>query len=139
MPRKAMPVVERFMAFVDDTGACWEWRGYRHPTGYGYFGYGRRADGHMRNARAHRVSYELFVGPIPEGLSIDHLCDNPGCVNPEHLRAVTITVNQSRQRRPNREKTHCKRNHELNEANTYVRANGSRRCRVCHREARAAA
>ncbi|WP_414713994.1 HNH endonuclease signature motif containing protein [Scandinavium sp.] len=92
-----------------------------------------------RVAKAYRVSYELFVGPVPEGLELDHLCRNKLCVNPKHLEAVTSkentmrgnnqTVAQSRQ-------THCLRGHELTRDNLYtieLNKYGKRRCIKCCR------
>jgi hypothetical protein len=64
-------------------GQCWEWLGPKD-----WHGYGRHS-----NFVAHRIAYELAVGPIPLGLVIDHLCRNPSCVNPEHLEPVTNKVN----------------------------------------------
>lgn len=67
---------------------CWEWTGMRDPKGYGYVtvpGKGSR--------RAHRVSYEEFVGPIPPGLCVMHACDNPPCINPSHLSVGTTRDN----------------------------------------------
>lgn len=80
------PVLERLMGLVIKTGTgCWEWQGYR-IRGYGTFHYGGPK-------MAHRVAYELLVGPIPEGLQLDHLCRNPPCVNPAHLEPVTPREN----------------------------------------------
>lgn len=62
---------------------CWEWTGVLEPTGYG------RMSVNGRNVMAHRICYELHVGPIPDGLFLDHLCHNRRCVNPEHLEPVT--------------------------------------------------
>lgn len=78
---------------------------------------------------AHRLSYTLAYGSIPEGLVIDHLCRTPVCVRPDHLEAVT---QQENMRRGPGAKTHCKRGHEFNEVNTYVRKDtGARFCRPC--------
>ena len=81
------PAEERFWSKVEKTEGCWNWTKGTHPTGYGMFSF------QGRNRYAHRYSYALANGPIPEGLSIDHICHNPGCVRPDHLRAVTHKQN----------------------------------------------
>lgn len=85
---KVLPI-QRFVAKVDFNGrdGCWEWTGATDPTGYGRF----FVDGTMQYA--HRWSYETFVGPIPAGLDIDHLCRVRRCVCPGHLEAVTRREN----------------------------------------------
>lgn len=82
------PLAIRIWRFVDKTDGCWIWTGARNPQGYGQV----RLDS-QRKGPAHRAMYELLVGPIPEGLVIDHLCSNPPCVNPDHLEPVTQRVN----------------------------------------------
>lgn len=120
----------RFMAKVElaSTG-CWMWRG-AISAGYGQFHYRGRKDG------AHRVSYLLFVGEIPEGLTIDHIvCDNPLCVAPHHLRLATQAENNARRVvPPRRPSPRCNHGHEFTFENTAYRPNGSRRCRACTRE-----
>lgn len=74
-----------------DLGPCWVWTAARHGKGYGMFSVDRK-----RKVRAHRFAYEMMVGPIPEGLDLDHLCRNRACVNPEHLEPVTRSVNLKR-------------------------------------------
>lgn len=122
---------DRFWEKVEKAGPdeCWGWTAATYHNGYGSFWNGQRT------MRAHRFAYERLVGPIPEGLQIDHLCRNPACVNPGHLEPVTrrenilrgegITAQQAR-------KTHCVHGHPFDEENTYVHPRG-RTCRACNR------
>ena len=82
--RRTRPVIDRLRNFVrmEPTG-CWVWVGYCKPKGYPH------VTVNHRNILGHRVAYELFVGPIPSGAEIDHLCRNRLCINPAHLEAVT--------------------------------------------------
>lgn len=113
---------------------CWLWTGPENGTGYGRPFY----DG--RRVYAHRLIYELLVGPIPEGLQLDHLCRNRGCVSPWHLEPVTCQENLRRGRHFEREKTQCPSGHPYDEVNTYYRrSNPNKRCcRACNRIAQAA-
>lgn len=115
---------------------CWLWTGARNDNGYGYF-YGRA----HRSHGAHRYSWMLYRGPIPDGMVIDHLCHVRACVNPDHLRVVSQKANALENSdcvsALNAKKTHCPRGHEYTEANTYHRANAPgayRACRACGRE-----
>jgi hypothetical protein len=128
---------EWFWSRVSKTDTCWIWTGWVSPYGYGRL----RFEG--RNQLAHRVSYILTHGPIPDGLTIDHLCYVKTCVNPAHLEAVTAAVNYARavahgrvstNGDNNRRKTHCPRNHPYDEKNTHVDKRGSRICRACRRD-----
>lgn len=120
-------VAERFFAKVNKTGHCWIWTA--SPTQcYGQF----YVNG--RQVKAHRWAYELLVGPIPDGLSLDHLCRTPKCVRPDHLEPVSHKTNVLRGAAPtalNAIKTHCPQGHPYDEANTYIDARGRRGCRVC--------
>ena len=121
----------RFWAKVEKTDGCWLWLGTRDRDGYGSFR-GSRSD---EKVRAHRWSYERYVGPIPDGLTIDHLCRNPSCVNPEHMEPVTKGENTLRGNGAparNARKTHCNRGHPFDEANTRI-WKGKRACRECGR------
>src|ERR1700751_234362 len=102
-----MTLTERFEKFFSRGPGCWEWHGYVSKRGYGFF----HAFGRPRPA--HRVAYEIYVGEIPGGLDLDHLCRNRSCVNPAHLQPVTRQINILRGIVPfiggnnNRIKTHC--------------------------------
>ncbi len=115
-------------------GPCWLWTGWQ-TRGYGIF-YER---GTQREVVATRWCYERFVGPISDGLHLDHLCRVPVCVNFAHLEPVTCWENVHRGNQPammaamRRNRTHCRHGHELTDENVRV-DKGYRRCRTCQRE-----
>ena len=126
---------------------CWIWTGSIDRDGYGYLSHGGKS-----TTGAHRVLYEMHNGPIPEGLTIDHLCEIRPCVNPEHLEAVTFDENQRRRRKvfigPTATKEQlrlargiCRNGHDMKIVGTLARKrpNGKveKRCRACQHETQA--
>lgn len=92
-------IVERFWSKVNKTDTCWLWVGAKQTSGYGRFWDGERNDG------AHRFSYRLNTGEIPEGKAILHTCDNPCCVNPYHLKVGTQKENMQDMYEKNRNRS----------------------------------
>lgn len=135
-------IEERFWAKVRMAGPdeCWEWTGARKRSGYGSFCSGAK-DGNGRGVvvGAHRWAYESLRAEIPDGLHIDHLCRNPGCVNPWHMEPVTAAENTRRSDAAKRSAEAaasartCKRGHEWTPENTKIQWNGNRECRACSR------
>lgn len=127
------PLRERLLAkaIINWETGCWEWSAHRQSNGYGKI---REAGQGSKKLFVHRVSYEMFVGPIPAGFQIDHLCRVRHCLNPAHLEAVTPRVNTLRGETitaVNAAKTHCPQGHEYTPENTYMAADGKRSCRGC--------
>lgn len=113
------------------TTPCWIWTAAK-IKGYGTFGTSK--NGVRTRWRAHRLTYELFVGPIPEGFELDHLCRHRSCCNPAHLESVTRQVNQLRGYSVsgiNARKTHCYKGHPLSGDNLLTGHKGERMCRQC--------
>ena len=119
---------------------CWLWTGGMQNMGYGVITNGRGS-----KKLAHRFSWELHNGPIPEGLHVLHRCDTPLCVNPHHLFTGTAKDNiddavakgrrlphWAYEARVKKARTHCPHGHEFSVENTYIQSDGGRRCRKCH-------
>lgn len=98
------------IGYVICESGCWEWVGAKSGVGYGTVTVG---GSHTKSA--HRWMYEQVKGPIPDGMTLDHLCRKRDCVNPDHLEVVTMTENVLRGDGPtarNARKTHCARGHQ---------------------------
>lgn len=131
------PLIDRLlskMSPVPECG-CWIWLGSLNNKGYGQISLGGRRRG---CGLAHRVSYTLLVGDIPEGLTIDHLCRVKSCINPAHMETVPGRENHRRglpqmiaaaQKRV-ASKTHCKRGHKYTLETTGLQPSG-RFCKLC--------
>lgn len=109
---------------VFDGLECWEWTGQVNESRYG------RITRDKKHYKVHRLAWVELFGEIPEGLSIDHLCQNTVCCNPYHMDVVPTGVNTARRWE---RMTHCKRGHLRSDENMYVRSDGQRECRPCKR------
>ena len=130
---RAVPTIDRVLAKTAmGPNGCIIFTGSLDQKGYGRI----RCSQERRTARVHRVMYEHFVGPIPAGLVLDHLCRVPRCCNPYHLEPVTNLENYLRGDRKSGI-TQCPAGHPYSEANTYLYVTGSgqrrRHCRICRR------
>jgi hypothetical protein len=139
-------LIERVMAKVEketeppayrpDLDPCWIWTRYRMRHGYGQV---NRGNG-LGTALVHVVTYEHEVGPVPNGLELDHLCRVTACCNPAHLEPVTHAENMrrgvavQRRRETAAAKTHCPSGHPYSGNNLRITPNGTRRCKTCQRE-----
>lgn len=125
-----MDVLERFWNKVDKSGECWIWTG--GDTGNGLF-YGKFWDGN-RKVLAHRFSYMIHHGDIPEKMEVDHDCRVPKCVHPEHLLLATRVENMQNRddyRIKSDGRMICGRGHEMVKELQYIRPDGRIECRVC--------
>ena len=127
-PRISSKISVEVVPGVAVPGPCWVWTAWRNNKGYGMTSFGR---GNIW--LVHRYTYTTFVGEIPDGLQIDHLCRTRPCCNPAHLEAVTGKVNHERGVKA--QATHCARGHEFSGHNLIrKKSNGTRECRACKYE-----
>lgn len=122
---QAEQIADRFWSKVEISPSCWMWMGKLDRHGYGKF-----SITHDKHVFAHRLAFELMRSVIPNGLELDHLCRNPKCVNPDHLRIVTHLENMRAQFHANSKKTHCPKGHPYSGVNSF----GFRICRICRDE-----
>ena len=129
LPQRILDKIVR----IPESG-CWVWEG--SISGYGY------GETWWNNAKkfVHVLAHELFIGEVPKGFKVDHLCRVRCCCNPQHLEAVTHAENVRRGTgwqhvvEYHKQQTHCQRGHEWSAENTYVEPNGKRRCLECKRQ-----
>jgi hypothetical protein len=130
-------IEERFWVHVVKSPGCWRWTG---PTNYRGYGQIRKGGAATRNLLAHRVSWALHRGPIPEGLCVLHRCDDPPCTNPDHLWLGTIEDNNRDSRLKGRHymsrRSACSAGHPYIEGDSFSRYRGKRVCLICQRAKR---
>lgn len=123
---------------VDESTGCWVWNACKDTKGYGLFQMGQRPTGSYKASAAHRVSWQIHKGEIPKGMNVLHKCDNPPCVNPDHLFLGTQQDNTNDMIKKGRgianrrlEITHCKKGHPLYGDNIRKSMKNGRVCRIC--------
>jgi hypothetical protein len=137
---KPIPLADRYWSKVTkglSENDCWGWIGYKNKNGYVQIGIGSRTDKSKRKVFAHRVSYEIHFGEIPDNMFVCHVCDNPTCSNPKHLFLGSQFDNMADAKSKGRTRkataTHCMNGHLFDGGNTVISSRGTRVCRECMR------
>src|SRR6185437_16025118 len=143
-------VERRFMKFILDSSSmdiCWLWTGFTNKEGYGTFYFGGRSK--QKSIECHNWSYRHFVGDVPKGMQLDHICHDPNdcsggpkcvhrrCANYTHLRVTSPKENTLRSNSPSAwfsKRTHCNSGHEYTEDNIRWTSDNARRCKICEKE-----
>lgn len=130
-PRDMLSRLINKVEINDETG-CWDWIGSVFKKPYGDYGQIRMGGKDGKCKKAHRISYEHFVGKFEDNLELDHICHNTLCINPQHLEPVTHAENQ--RRRKDSRLPNCRHGHLYTQETTYIRPdNGRRECITCRR------
>lgn len=132
---RVVPNEKRFWEYVNKTETCWLWTAHVDNGGYGRFGLRLGKNQWKSNYLAHRYSYELVNGEIPKELTVDHICKIRNCVNPDHLRLMTLVNNIKAGNAGiyNQVKKFCPKGHSYSGENLLFDTNSSRTCRMCRR------
>jgi len=131
--RRSPPHI-RVLSRAEVIAGCWQYTGSRDKYGYGRLTVWYPATKSFKTEKTHRLVYEGLIGNIPSGLTIDHLCRNRACVNPDHMEVVTNHENTLRGIGPsaiNHRRTECQRGHPLSGPNLHMRPSGRRQCLTC--------
>ena len=127
--------LHRFWSKVEKTNGCWMWLGEKTSGRRGVYGvFPYTVDGKRYRRYAHRLAREILVEPVPIGLTVDHLCRQTLCVNPDHTEPVTQATNLLRGETMNAlhaRKTECVQGHQYTHENTMINSRGHRECRTC--------
>lgn len=132
-PRKLLDLGKKLeKKIIIKKDGCWIWqgaifKGNKYKGDYGQIRIGRRSSSKL--LKAHKICYEYYIGPVPTGFELDHLCHNTLCVNPKHLEAVTHKVNC--QRRKDSRLPYCKHGHKYTKETIYINTRGIRECKIC--------
>ncbi len=125
----ALSPITRLLRNIEKTRTCWLWNGKKNATGYGQIQIGSRTDGSRKLVYVHRLSYEHHIGPIPDGLTVEHICRVRRCVNPKHLTVLVLKDNLYASPDYIGNRTMCAKGHPFTHRNKTQRL-----CAICQKE-----